>query len=101
MAHGIYRVVAFRVVGQYTIEITFDDGLVQTVNFEPVLRGQVFGPLRDPDLFGQVAIDEIAHTLVWPNDADFDPETLHNWPDYAEDMAATAASWENAPVSVP
>jgi hypothetical protein len=37
-------------------------------------------------LFNQVEIDPEIHTLVWPNGADFDPETLHNWPKYVEAM---------------
>jgi hypothetical protein len=37
-------------------------------------------------LFNQVEIDPEIHTLVWPNGADFDPETLHNWPKYVEEM---------------
>jgi len=29
-----------------------------------------------------VRIDPDFHTLVWPNDADFDPATLRYWPEY-------------------
>lgn len=38
----------------------------------------------------QVRLDMEAHTLVWPNDADFDPETLRNWPDYKDAWIAAA-----------
>jgi len=31
---------------------------------------------------------------VWPNDADFDPETLHDWPKYAKEMQRMARRWE-------
>jgi glycine/D-amino acid oxidase-like deaminating enzyme len=52
--------------------------------FEPILHGNLYGPLRDPEVFAQVALDPISHTLVWPTGADFDPETLRNWPRYRD-----------------
>lgn len=45
-------------------------------------------------MFQQVTIDPETHTLVWPNGADFDPETLHEWPRYAEAMKQMAAQWQ-------
>jgi hypothetical protein len=51
-------------------------------NFEPILRGELLGPLRDPVEFARVKIDPEVHTLVWPSGADFDPATLHDWPEH-------------------
>jgi len=79
MEHLLIRIFSLSIVGSYTFEISFGDGSVQTIDFEPVLYGYYYGPLRDIELFNQVRIDPDAHTLVWPNDADFDPATLHNW----------------------
>jgi hypothetical protein len=75
------------------MRITFDDGSEHLIDFEPVLRGEIHGPLRDEALFQQAEIDPEAHTLVWPNGADFDPETLYNWPKYAEHMKELAKRW--------
>jgi hypothetical protein len=61
--------------------------------FEPVLEGPMYGMLRDEELFKQVRIDAEVHTLVWPNGADFDPETLYNWPKYADEMKRMAERW--------
>jgi glycine/D-amino acid oxidase-like deaminating enzyme len=58
--------------------------------FEPILHGNLYGPLRDPEVFAQVALDPISHTLLWPNGADFDPETLRNWPRYRDAWIETA-----------
>lgn len=52
-----------------------------------------YGPLRDLELFNQARIDTDAHTLVWPNGADFDPATLHDWPEYEGDFRELARRW--------
>ena len=77
--HGIYRVESFQIISPYTLTIGFDDGTKQVINFEPVLTGELFGPLRDPETFGQVRLDPEINTIVWPTGADFDPATLHDW----------------------
>jgi hypothetical protein len=77
--HKLYRVTGFQIVAPYTLRIGFDDGTLQTIDFLPILEGNMYGPLRDLQLFNQVHIDPYAHTLAWPNGADFDPETLRNW----------------------
>jgi len=90
MAHPIYRVRSFKIEAPYTLRIQFDDGAEQVVNFQPVLAGELFSPLRDLDFFNQVKIDPEVHTLVWPNGADFDPATLHDWPEHADAIASRA-----------
>jgi hypothetical protein len=97
MNHPIHRVTAFAIVGPFAIHVRFEDGLERTIDFAPLLAGELFGPLRDRSLFEQVRLDAEAHTLVWPNGADFDPATLHDWPQYAEAFAAQARQWQLAP----
>ena len=97
MKHGIYRVTAFQRVGPFTLRVRFDDSTEQTIDFRPVLRGELYGALRDSSLFDQVRIDAEVHTLVWPNGADFDPAILHDWPDAGPDLARLAQSWSDTP----
>lgn len=93
MIHDIYIVTDFKIVAPYTLRIWFDDASEQTVNFWPLLRGELFSPLRDVNFFNQVQLDEEAGTLVWPNGADFDPATLHDWDKVGEAMIQMAQSW--------
>jgi hypothetical protein len=97
MDHPIYRVVSFEIVEAQTLRIAFDDGTAQTVNFAPALAGEIYAPLRDLALFNDVKIDPEVHTLVWPNGADFDPATLHDWPEYAEALTERAKRWNLIP----
>jgi len=53
----------------------------------------LYGPLRDLELFNQVRVDSDVHTLVWPNGADFDPATLHDWPEYEDAFMELARRW--------
>lgn len=94
MNHPLCEVTDFEISGPYTLRVTFDDGTTQTINFKPVLRGELFRPLQDLDLFNQVRLDEEIHTLVWPNDADFDPWTLHEWDKLADKLAKQARAWD-------
>jgi hypothetical protein len=85
--HDIHFVTSVAVIAPHTLHLQFEDGTAQTINFEPVLRGQLFGPLRDPEV----------RTIVWPNGADFDPATLHDWPAHAPELIKLANSWELCP----
>jgi hypothetical protein len=93
MSHPIHRVQRVEVVGRYALRVAFDDDVERTIDLEPVLAGELYGPLRDPELFRQVRVDPEVHTVVWPNGADFDPATLHDWPDHAAAFARRAREW--------
>jgi len=95
MTHRVYRVVSFEITAPYTLRVHFDDATAQVINFKPILAGEIYAPLRDPSLFNQVRIDPEVQTLVWPSGADFDPETLHDWPRYAEPFAERARAWDS------
>lgn len=91
--HPVHKVKGFEIVGPYRLRIEFADGASRTIDFSPVLEGELYGPLRDPSLFNAVSIDPEVHTLMWPNGADFDPATLHDWPEHEAQMAAMARRW--------
>jgi phage terminase large subunit-like protein len=94
MAHELYRVKSFSIEGPYQIRARFDDNSEQLIDMRPILAGELYGPLRDLALFNRVELDRERGTLVWPNGADFDPETLRNWPQYASAWAERAKQWE-------
>ncbi|MEX0670471.1 MAG: DUF2442 domain-containing protein [Pirellulales bacterium] len=94
MIHALHCVTDFKVIGPYRLRVSFRDGTVQEIDFQPVLAGLLFGPLRDPELFNQVRLDQEVHTLVWPNGADFDPATLHDWQKMLPAMSERARAWE-------
>jgi len=93
MNHAIHRVASFAVVAPYTLCVSFSDGTEQHIDFRPVLEGPLFGPLQDLGTFNAVVLDAEAGTLVWPNGADFDPATLHDWSSVRDELVTRAASW--------
>ena len=99
MIHPIYRVASFNIEGPYTLRVVFDDLSEQTINFQPILTGELYRPLRDIEVFNKVTIDPEVHTLVWPNGADFEPATLHDWPQLEEALTERAKRWELASAS--
>lgn len=91
--HSIYDV---KVVGDHTLQLTFEDGSCKTVDLSGFWEGELFGPLRDPEYFRQVRLNEECHVIEWPNGADFDPETLYHWDVDRDDMIAMAQRWKHA-----
>ena len=96
MDHPLCRITSFTIVSPFVLDIRFDDGTRRRIDFQPVLHGEIYGPLREITTFERVEIDPEAHTLVWPNGADFDPATLRDWPDAGPRMAALARRWADA-----
>jgi hypothetical protein len=94
MNHPIHQVRSFEIVADYTLHVRFDDDTGQIIDFRPVLAGELYRPLLDLQLFNQVRIDPEVHTLVWPNGADFDPATLHDWPANKNAFIELARRWD-------
>ena len=68
-----------RSIKDYRLEIHFSDDTIAELDFRNRVagRGGVFGPLEDVAFFKQVAVDQEAGTLVWPNGVDFCPDVLY------------------------
>jgi hypothetical protein len=71
------RVVEAVPLGGLTLRLTFTDGLVRELDFDPLLSGGLFDELRAPDVFVRVEVDEVTGTIRWPNGVDLDPDVLH------------------------
>jgi hypothetical protein len=57
------------------------------------LEGALFGPLKQLDLFNTVVLDPEVSALTWPNGADFDPATPHDWHVVRDELVARARRW--------
>jgi hypothetical protein len=76
----ILRIVAVKVCGPLSLDLTFNNGVRKRVDVGPLLNGPVFEPLRASKYFAQAGLDAECGTVVWPNGADFAPETLFELP---------------------
>ena len=63
-------------VRDFVLRLEFSDGVIRDVNLRDELYGEVFEPLRQPELFSKVALNPETGTIEWPNGADFSPEFL-------------------------
>lgn len=70
------RVTYVRPLAGFRLELEFDDGARGVVDLSDRLFGPVFEPLRDPEKFAEVNIDEFG-AVCWPNGADFAPDALY------------------------
>jgi hypothetical protein len=72
------RITAAQPLDGHNLRLTFNDGLVRDVDVSSLLHGALGEPLRDPEYFRQVRVDENSRTIVWPNGLDPDPDMLHD-----------------------
>ena len=98
MEHAIHSIRSCQVAGTHGLRLNFADGTERDVDLSGVLYGELYGPLRDPAFFARVTIDPEVHTVVWPNGADFDPATLHDWPEHEQAWLERARRWRMAAV---
>jgi hypothetical protein len=64
-------------VRDYTIRVKFADGIEGDVDLGDELWGEVFEPLKDPDVFRRFRLDKELNTITWPSGADLAPEFLY------------------------
>jgi hypothetical protein len=72
------HIVDARHVRDYVMWLRFSDGAEGEVDLGSELHGPVFEPLRAPDRFRQFTVHPELRALVWPNGADFAPESLRS-----------------------
>ena len=77
----ILRIVAATSIGATALDLTFNDGIRKRVDVVSLLDGPIFEPLHSRTYFAKVKLDEECGTVVWPNGADFAPETLYDLPE--------------------
>ena len=74
----ILDVVSAQYVGDYQIELEFEDGAIGTVDFSEYCgRGGVFGKFRDMEYFKNFRIDQELGVISWEGGVDIAPETLY------------------------
>jgi hypothetical protein len=60
----------------YRLFLRFNNGVSGEVNLANELDGEVFGALRDPQLFATAMQHPLMRTVAWANGADLAPEFL-------------------------
>lgn len=76
-------------MGEYKIEVTFEDGATEIVDFSKYLsKGGVFEKFKDIKFFKTFKINEELGVLTWGDKIDIAPETL-----YAEATSAPLLDW--------
>ena len=62
----------------YVVWLRFNDGIEGEIDLENELEGEIFGPLKDKELFKSFRVDPFLETIVWKNGADLAPEFLRD-----------------------
>jgi hypothetical protein len=88
MKHEFIKIIALDVLDHHSLRVHFDTGTVKEIDLESVLYGELYEPLRDPDFFRQVMVDDEVGTIVWPNGADIDPDLLYTWDEHGKEFAS-------------
>lgn len=83
----ILHVTSVRHMGDYRLQLEFNNGRIKKVDLAEELYGEVFEPLRDLEEFKRVFLNVETGTLEWPNGADLAPEFLS---DIGEDVERVA-----------
>lgn len=73
----MWRLKRVKALPDYRLEVEFADGVHGVVDLSRDLWGPVFEPLRDPERFAEVTIDEFG-APCWPNGADLAPDAIYD-----------------------
>jgi hypothetical protein len=71
------KMVSAEYVKDFTLRLSFSDGMAADVNFANELTGGVFEALKDVAFFRSFTFQAQFGTIEWRNGADFAPEFLY------------------------
>lgn len=74
---AVLKVTDVEALDTHRLRVSFNDGVVRDVDCSFLFHGALGEPLRDPEYFRQVRVDDEGGTVVWPNGLDPAPELLH------------------------
>ena len=70
------KAIDVKVLNDYQLEITFDNGEVKEFDVKPYFKFKQFDELREEEKFKMVRIAGLS--IEWPNGADICPDELYN-----------------------
>ncbi len=73
----LIKVIEAKYIEGFKIKFTFNDGKSKIIDFEDLLWGEVFEPLKDVNKFKEFKLNPF--TIEWENGADFAPEFLYDY----------------------
>lgn len=78
-SHLIIHIVSVKSLGDFVLNLKFDDGLEKNIDMWPLIKDTkgLLGQLKDKELFSKVSIDTEAGTIIWPNGVDYAPDVLY------------------------
>ena len=65
-------------IKDFKIKITFNDKRTAVIDFQGLLTGEIFEPLKDKEYFRDFTLNQELGVITWPNGADFAPEYLYS-----------------------
>ena len=72
----LLKIIDVEYVQDYTLALTFNNGVKKIVDIKPHLTGKVFEPLLSLENFRQYGLNR--WTIEWASGADFAPEFLYS-----------------------
>jgi hypothetical protein len=73
----MHRIIRVAPKPGFVLQLTFDRGEIRLFDLRPYLRGALFLPLRDEELFRKVQVSDKIRGLSWPNGADLCADMLY------------------------
>jgi hypothetical protein len=72
----ILHVSDVKYLGDFRLHLVFNNGESGEVDLSRCLEGEIFEPLKSPELFATVRLHPVFKTVTWSNGADLAPEYL-------------------------
>ncbi len=64
------RVKSASAIDNHTLLVEFDNSQLRKYDVTPLLKREMFSPLKNPDLFKSVKVEQGGYAVVWNGDID-------------------------------